>query len=88
MLLNFIKLGGLQLSGVEISWVGIFQGRNFPGGNCPGWGLSWVGIVQVVVNLGGNFLWQEFSGLALSGGNHPVGNFPRGSFHVADKDPT
>ena len=49
MLLNFVKLGGLQLSGVEIIWAGIFMGRNFPSGNCPGWELSgwelsWVGI--------------------------------------------
>ena len=44
MLLNFVKLGGLQLSGVEIIWAGIFLGRNFPSGNCPGWELSWVGI--------------------------------------------
>ena len=44
MLLNFVKLGGLQLSGVEIwefSWIKIFRvgivlDGNFPGGSYPG----------------------------------------------------
>ena len=52
MLLNFIKLGGLQLSENTISWVEIFLGGNFPGGNYPGWKLSgwelsWVGIFML-----------------------------------------
>ena len=72
MLLNFVKLGGLQLSKVTISWMGILLRGNFPGGNDPwlefsGWELPWVGIF-----LGENFL----------GGNHPGGNFPSGSYHV------
>ena len=72
MLLNFVKLGGLQLSGVESIWVRIFLGRNFPGGNCPGWEfsgwelsweLSWVWIFRVGIFFGGSF----------PGGNCPVG---------------
>ena len=74
MLLNFAKLGGLQLCGVTISWVEIFLGVNFPGRNYPGWEffrwelsrceLSWVGISQmgivwVEVILGGNFLGRD-----------------------------
>ena len=65
MLLNFVKLGGLQLSKVAISWMGISLRGNFPGGNDPwleffGWELSWVGIfrvgiVRVGVALGGYF---------------------------------
>ena len=34
-----------------------------------------MGIVQVGIILGGNFLWWKFSGLELSGGNHPGGSF-------------
>ena len=41
-----------------------------------------MGIVQVGLILGGNFLWWKFSGWELSGGNHPGGNFPGGSFYV------
>ena len=43
-----------------------------------------MGIVQVGLILGGNFLWCKFSGWELSGGNHPGGNFPGGSFHVTE----
>ena len=92
MLLNFVKLGGLQLSGKTSSWVEIFLGGNFPGGNYPGWEFSgwelsgwelfWVGIFRVGVILSGNFLWWEFSGWELSSGNHPGSSFPGGSFYV------
>ena len=59
MLLNFVKLGGLQLCEVTISWVEIFLDGNFPGGNYPGWELSgwelsWVGIFFGGSFLGGN----------------------------------
>ena len=51
MLLNFVKLGGLQLSGVEIIWEGIFLGIDFPCGNCPrsypGWEFCLVGVFRV-----------------------------------------
>ena len=40
MLLNFVKLGGLQLSGETINWVEVFLAGNFPGGNYPGWEFS------------------------------------------------
>ena len=50
MLLNSVKLGGLQLSWLAITWVKMFQvgiilSRNFPDR-----------IVRVGVILGGNFL--------------------------------
>ena len=35
MLLNFVKLGELQLNGVTINWVEIFLGGNFLGSNYP-----------------------------------------------------
>ena len=41
-----------------------------------------MGIVQVGLIRGGNFLWWKFFGWELFGGNHPGGNFPGGSFHV------
>ena len=82
MLLNFVRLGGLQLSMVEISWVGILQDINFLGGNFrewefSRWELSWVeifrvGIVRVGVILGGNF----------PGGNCPDGSYPRWEFSL------
>ena len=34
-----------------------------------------MGIVQVGLILGGDFLWWKFSGWELSGGNHPGGGF-------------
>ena len=68
MLLDFVKLGGLQLSGKTIRWVGIILGGNFPGGNCSGWELSWVGIFQWELSWVGIF----FDGSFL-GGNCPVG---------------
>ena len=71
MLLNLVKLGGLQLSNKAISWVGIFLGRNFSGESYTGWEfseweLSWVGIfrvgiVRVGVILGGYFPRWQFS---------------------------
>ena len=85
MLLNFVKLGGLQLSGKTISWVEIFLDGHFPGGNyfgwefsgweCSGQELSWVRIF-----VGGDFPRWKFSGWELSGGNHSGGNFRGGSF--------
>ena len=39
-----------------------------------------MGIVQVGLILGGNFLWWKFPGWELSGGNHSGG-----SFHVTNK---
>ena len=36
MLLNFVKLGELQLSGKTVSWVEIFPSGNFLDGNFPG----------------------------------------------------
>ena len=39
-----------------------------------------MGVFQVGVILGENFLWWRFSGWKLSGENHPGGNFPGGSF--------
>ena len=44
-----------------------------------------MGIVQVGLILGGNFLWWKFSGWDLSGGNHPGGDFPGESFHVTNE---
>ena len=75
MLLNFVKLGGLQLSGKTISWVEIFLDGHFPGGNFLGGnvlGGSYPGreFSQVGIFLGGNF----------PGGNHSGGNFRGGSF--------
>ena len=54
MLLNFVKLGRLQLSWLAITWVKMFQvgiilSRNFPDR-----------IVRVGVVLGGNFLGGNF----------------------------
>ena len=94
MLLNFINLGGLQLSRVEISWVGIFLDINFLGGICPGWGfsrwaLSWVGIFQVEVVrvgviLGGNCPGGSYPGWGFSlMGVFRVGNCPVGIIRVA-----
>ena len=70
-MLNFVKLGGLQLSNAAISWVGIFLGRNFsgeiyPGWEFSGWELSWVGIVRVGIILGGYFPRWQFSGWEFS----------------------
>ena len=39
-----------------------------------------MGMVQVGLILGGNFLLWKFPGWELSGGNHPGG-----SFHVTNK---
>ena len=82
MLLNFVRLGGLQFPMVEISWVGILLDINFLGGNFrewefSRWKLSWVevfrvGIVRVGVILGGNF----------PGGNCPDGSYPRWEFSL------
>ena len=41
-----------------------------------------MGIIQVGVILGGNFLWWKFAGWELSSRNHPGGNFLVGSFHA------
>ena len=60
---------GWELSGWEIF------GWEFSGWELSGWEFSWVGIVQVGLILGGNFLWWKFSGWELSGGNHPGGSF-------------
>ena len=64
MLLNFAKLGGLQLSRktIKLSWVEIFQvgiilGGNFPGGNCP------VRIIRVTIIQVGVFMLPFFSTL-------------------------
>ena len=81
MLLNFVKLGGLQLSGKTISWVifswvGIILDGNFLGiirvgvilgGSYPGWKLSWVGI---------------FFDVSFPGGNRPVGIIMETIFQV------
>ena len=73
MLLNFVKLGGLQLSGKTISWVEIFLGGNFLGGNYLMWEF---------------FGWElsrwEFSGWELSNRNHLGGNFLGGSFPTTE----
>ena len=63
MLLNFVKLVGLQLSGRTISCVEIFLGGHFQGGNSPGWEFSGWGLSLVGIFFGGG----------LSGGNCPVG---------------
>ena len=63
MLLNFVKLCGLQLSGKTVSWVEIFLGGNFPGGKYPGWEFSGWELSCVGIFLGGNF----------AGENCPVG---------------
>ena len=59
MLLNFVRLGWLQLSGKTISWVEIFLGGNCPSGSYPGWEFS---------------EW-ELSGGNRPGGNFPGGSF-------------
>ena len=64
MLINFIKLGGWQLSGVSTGWMKVFWGGNFLGGNYSGENL------QVVIFCVGDFL----------GGSCPGGNFLGGSF--------
>ena len=69
MLLNLVKLGGLQLFKKTISWVEIFLGWNFPGWSYPD----------------GNFPRWGFSGWELSDGNYPGGNFPGGSFASIEK---
>ena len=70
MLLNFVKLGELQLFGKTISWVEIFRMRiildgNFPGGNCPsgsyprleysGWEFSKWELSWMGIFFGGSF---------------------------------
>ena len=70
MLLNFVKLGGLQLSGKTISWVEIFLGGNFPW-----WKFSLVEIFLVGIILDGNF-----PGGNCPGGSYLSGNFPDGSY--------
>ena len=63
-----------KFTGLNIVWVGTILD-----------GILWitiirVGIFQVKVILGENFLRWGFSGWELSGGNHPGGNFQGGSF--------
>ena len=63
-----------KFTGLNIVWVGTILDRIF-------WiAIIRMGIFQVGVILGGNFLWCGFSGWELSRGNHPGGNSPGGSF--------
>ena len=48
-------------------------------------GVVRVGIVQVGLILGRNFLWGKCSEWELPGGSHPGGNFPGGNFHVTTR---
>ena len=82
MLLNFAKLGGLQLCGVTFSWVEIFLSANFPGENylgwkLYGWELSWVEFSRWELSCVGIF----FSGSFL-GGNCPLGIIRAAIFRV------
>ena len=85
MLLNFVELGGLQLSGKTMNWVEIFQvgiilDRNFSGGSYP------VGNFPGGNCLAGSYPGWEFSGWELSlvgiffDGNFPGGNCLVGVF--------
>ena len=79
MLLNFVKLVGLQLSGRTISCVeiflgGHFQGGNFPGGSYPWWEFSLVGVFRVGIirweSSGQQFSGWEFSCYHINNASH------------------
>ena len=83
MLLNFVKLGELQLSGKTISWVEIFLGGNFPGGNFPGWEFSGWELSEWELSEWEFSRWElSWVGIFL-GGKFPGGNCPVGIIRVA-----
>ena len=83
MLLNFVKLGELQLSGKTIGLLEIFHGGNFPGGNYPWWEFSRWELSRWELS-GWEFSGWELSWLGIFlGGSLPDGNGPVGIIHVA-----